>query len=311
MQYGEPLALGSPADIPESFHFEIISGSTSEGAYDLGMMSFCSAIFMPRIIPATLLAVCFLASCSSDTEPNSTSISAEARRTALDSAMQHLDAGRTVEALAITSTLITRDPNSIDTLEQHALVLLAEAARVEKLGNMTIANTRREEALESYVAACSHQNVKGETQFSAAQLAHMLGEIELAISFYKQSHQKLPSDGRSALWLAQIDLLSKNWDQANYWITESLQRNSKEPSALISAGLIQANLGDCEKAMDWTTKAIRIKPNDQNFRLMQARVLRICGDPIRALELLSSLTSSQVVKDEIALCKQRKVDHEY
>ena len=225
--------------------------------------------------------------------------------------MQHLNAGRTVEALAITSKLILRDPNSIDTLEKHAIVLLAEAARVETLGESAIARTRREEALEAYIAVCTHLNVHGETQFSAAQLAHMLGEIELAISLYKQSHEKLKHDGRSALWLAQIDLLSTNWSEANYWITESLTRNPKEPTALISAGLIQANLGDCENALLSTKSAIRMQPNNQNFRLMQARVLRICGDPERAIEILSSLTPSQVVRDEIELCKEIKVNHEH
>jgi len=258
---------------------------------------------MPRIILATLLTVCALGACSRDAEPRSSTITTEARHSALASAMQHLDAGRTVEALAITSKLILRDPNSIISLEKHAVVLLGEADRVERLGNSTTANTRREEALEAYLAACSHQEVKGETQFSTAQLAHMLGEIELAVSLYKQSHKKLPNDFRSSLWLAQIDLLSQNWKSANHWITESLQRNPIEPSTLISAGLIQANLGDCEKALTFTNTAIRLQPNDENFRLMQARVLRMCGEPTRAIEILSALTLSQVVTDEIELCK--------
>jgi predicted Zn-dependent protease len=266
---------------------------------------------MPRIIPASLLAVCLFVGCSYDAEPDTPTITLETKTAALDSAMQHLNAGRTVEALAITSKLILRDPNSIDTLEKHAIVLLAEAARVETLGESAIARTRREEALEAYIAVCTHQNVRGETQFSAAQLAHMLGEIELAISLYKQSHEKLMHDGRSALWLAQIDLLSNNWSEANYWITQSLTRNPKEPTALISAGLIQANLGDCENALLSTKSAIRMQPNNQNFRLMQARVLRICGDPERAIEILSSLTPSQVVRDEIELCKEIKVNHEH
>ena len=258
---------------------------------------------MPRIILATLLTVCALGACSRDAEPRSSTITTEARHSALASAMQHLDAGRTVEALAITSKLILRDPNSIISLEKHAVVLLGEADRVERLGNSTTANTRREEALEAYLAACSHQEVRGETQFSTAQLAHMLGEIELAVSLYKQSHKKLPNDFRSSLWLAQIDLLSQNWKSANHWITESLQRNPIEPSTLISAGLIQANLGDCEKALTLTNRAIRLQPNDENFRLMQARVLRMCGEPTRAIEILSALTLSQVVTDEIELCK--------
>ena len=60
-----------------------------------------------------------------------------------------------------------------------------------------------------------------------------------------------------------------------------------------------------------TKSAIRMQPNNQNFRLMQARVLRICGDPERAIEILSSLTPSQVVRDEIELCKEIKVNHEH
>ncbi len=251
-----------------------------------------------------MIAVCFLTACSRDSQPSTPTISAEARRTVLESAMQHLDAGRTVEALAITSKLLLGDPNSIDTLEKHAIVLLGEAERLERLGNSETANTRKKEALDSYIAACMHQEVQGETQFSAAQLAHMLGEIEVATSLYKQSHQKLPNDFRSALWLAQIDLLTENWNSANLWITESLQRKPNEPLALISAGLIQANLGDCDQAMAFTNKAIRLQAHDESFRLMQARVLRICGDAIRAIEILSALSSSQVVKREIKLCKQ-------
>ncbi len=258
-----------------------------------------------------MLAVCFLSACSDDTQSNSPTISAEARRTALESAMQHLDAGRTVEALAITSKLLLRDPNSINTLEKHAVVLLGEAQRLERLGNSDAANTRREEALESYIAACTHPEVLGETQFSTAQLAHMLGEIDVAISLYKQSHKKLPNDFRSALWLAQIDLLAQDWDSANHWITESLQRNPNEPSTLISAGLIEANLGDCEKAMAFTNRATHIQPNNESFRLIQARVLRMCGDPVRAIEILSALNSTSVVKDEMERCIQMRENNEH
>jgi tetratricopeptide (TPR) repeat protein len=221
--------------------------------------------------------------------------------------MKQLDAGRTVEALAITSKLVLRDPSSHEVLEKHAIVLLAEASRVDNNGEYELAIERREEALEAYVAACAHIGVAGETQFSAAQLAHMLGEIDLAQSLYKKTHQALPKDGRSALWLAQIELLNKNWNSANDWINESLLRQPLEPSALISAGLIQANLGNCTKGMQYTNKAVSLQPSDENFRLMQARVLRICHKPRRALELLSSLSlamrTSDLVRQELKLCK--------
>jgi tetratricopeptide (TPR) repeat protein len=262
---------------------------------------------MPHIIPAALLGVSFLLGCSHEPTETNLGVTTKARRTALDSAMKQLDAGRTVEALAITSKLVLRDPSSHEVLEKHAIVLLAEASRVDNNGEYELAIERREEALEAYVAACAHIGVAGETQFSAAQLAHMLGEIDLAQSLYKKTHQALPKDGRSALWLAQIELLNKNWNSANDWINESLLRQPLEPSALISAGLIQANLGNCKKGMQYTNKAVSLQPSDENFRLMQARVLRICHEPRRALELLSSLSLAMRTTDlvilEVKLCK--------
>ena len=116
-------------------------------------------------------------------------------------------------------------------------------------------------------------------------------------------------DGRPALWLAQIDLLEENWVSANNWIQESLQRQPLEPFTLISAGLIHANLQQCDEAILLTNKAIKLKPNNENFRFMQARILRLCGNPTRALELLTSLSRdaklTPMVKDEITSCKAR------
>jgi tetratricopeptide (TPR) repeat protein len=236
-------------------------------------------------------------------------ISVEARQSAIDSAIQHLDAGRTVEALAITNKLIQRDPNSLASLETHAVVLLGETMRLISIGNESQANILKNEALETYLSICQFEKVTPHIQFSTAQLAHELGEYQLAQSLYKKSHAALVNDGRPALWLAQIELLEENWVSANNWIQESLQRQPLEPFTLISAGLIQANLQQCEEAMSYTNKAIGLKPNDENFRFMQARILRICGNPERALELLTSLSSTAkvtpLVIDEIASCKER------
>jgi tetratricopeptide (TPR) repeat protein len=219
--------------------------------------------------------------------------------------VEHLNAGRTVEALAITSKLILQDPTSLETLEKHAIVLLAEATRVEQIGETNLAKIRREEALETYIAACNVPNVGGLTQLSAAQLAHMLEEIPLAQSLYKKAHVAIPNDGRSALWLAQIELLNKHWEEASHWIEESLARQPNEPSALISAGLIQAQLGNCEQSLMYAKRAVEIRPKDEQVRFMQARILRLCNNPHRALEILSALSfaKDQIVAQEIGLCK--------
>ena len=220
--------------------------------------------------------------------------------------MQHLDTGRSVEALAITSALIARDPSSLETLETHAVVLLAETLRMSDDGNTEQARDLKEEAFETYLTMCDLVGVSAQTRFSTAQLAHELGKITQAQVLYKLSHVELPNDGRPALWLAQIDLLEEDWDSANNWIQQSLERQPDEPFTLISAGLIQANLQACDTAISLTTKAIRLKPNDENFRFMQARIFRLCGNPTRALELLASLSvaarNSPLIKQELAIC---------
>ncbi|MDP6693836.1 MAG: hypothetical protein QF444_05860 [Phycisphaerales bacterium] len=231
--------------------------------------------------------------------------------------MKHLDAGRTVEALAITSKLVLRDPDTIETLERHAIVLLAQAVKLEGNGDVEQSQRRREEALEAYLSACNLSGVTGGTQFSAAQLAHMLGKIKIAIPLYEKVHETLPNDGRSSLWLSQIYLLEENWESANRWIELSLKRQPSDPFTLISAGLIKANLNDCEAAKNYTLTAIKHRPRDEDIRLMQARVFRICDEPARALELLYSLSTtlrnSELVDQEISMCNKliRKSQSEY
>ena len=250
-----------------------------------------------------------LFACSPEADHTQEPISVEARRTAIDGAIQHLDAGRSIEALAITSKLVLRDPSSLESLEAHAIVLLGETLRLVSLGNVDQAHILKNEALETYLLICQLENVSPQIQFSAAQLAHELGEIEQAQSLYRKSHSALVHDGRPALWLAQIDLLEENWVSANNWIQESLQRQPLEPFTLISAGLIQANLQQCDEAKLLTNKALKLKPNNEKFRFMQARILRLCGNPTRALELLTSLSRdvrlTPMVKDEINNCRAR------
>ena len=222
--------------------------------------------------------------------------------------MKHLDSGRSIEALAITSKLLEHDGNSLEILEKHAIVLLAEAARLESNDLAAQAMTKRDEAMAVYIRACDQEGVSGGTQFSAGQLAHMLGDTSLAQTLYEQSHLSLAGDGRSAFYLAQIFMLEEQWTRAHDWIQESLKRQPNEVFSLISAGLIDANLGNCDSAKLHTARAVQMKPNDANVRIMQARVLRLCNEPARALEILAALPSpirsSQIVLKDIAICQE-------
>ena len=121
--------------------------------------------------------------------------------------MVHLDAGKVLEALAITSTLVERDPDSAQSQEAHALVLLADAARLDTMYQTEQAEHSRSKALEAYKTACAQSTNPGLLQLSAAQLAQMLGKDELAKQYYKSAHENVPIDSRASFFLAQIHML--------------------------------------------------------------------------------------------------------
>ena len=77
------------------------------------------------MIPAILI-LAFITACSNTETPQTKQVTVEQREASIHSAMQHLQAGRSMEALAITSTLVDRDSDSAQSQEAHALALIAE-----------------------------------------------------------------------------------------------------------------------------------------------------------------------------------------
>jgi tetratricopeptide (TPR) repeat protein len=258
-----------------------------------------------RIIPF-LFCVALLVGCgvseSSVVEP----IAVQARRASIDSAMVHLDADKVLEALAITSTLVERDSDSAQSQEAHALVLLADAARLDTMYQTEQAEYSRSKALEAYKTACAQSTNPGLLQLSAAQLAQMLGKDELAKQYYKSAHENVPIDSRASFFLAQIHMLQEEWIEAKQWIDASLERDQFEPFALLSSALIEVQLGNIDVAITRATQGCDINPNDPNLRFIQARVIRLSGNPDRALEILATLPKvlrdSPIGMEERSLC---------
>ena len=258
-----------------------------------------------RIIPF-LIHAALLVSCGNSDSSTVEPITVQARRASIDAAMVHLDAGRVIEALAVTTTLVERDANSAQSQEAHALVLLADAARLDKLYQPEQATNARHSALRSYQFACSASTDPGLLQLSTAQLAQMLKEDEIAKRYYKMAHENVPIDSRAAFFLAQLHMLQEEWNDAKRWIDVSLQRDSFEPFALLSSALIEAQLENHDVAVALATQGCRIMPNDPNLRFIQARVLRLSGNPSRALEILATLPQilreSPIGIEERSLC---------
>ncbi len=257
------------------------------------------------MIPA-VLSIVLGAGCSDANSLQESSITIEQRRAAIKSTMQHLDGGRGREALAIISSLAKKDPHSPATQEAYATVLLAHSLQLDRDGEMDKGITYRRMALEAYRAACTNSTAPGLLQLSTAQLAQMLGETKVATLYYEKAHDSNEGDGRAAFFLTQMYLFNKEWQQAKHWINESLLRDPNEPYALLSAALVEAELGNFSMAQAYSKRGCEILPDDPNLRCMQARVIRLSGNPTRALELLSALPEpvrgSALVNDERALC---------
>lgn len=247
-----------------------------------------------------------LVGCGNGDSATEEPITVQSRRASIDAAMVHLDAGRIIEALAVTSTLVVRDSDSAQSQEAHALVLLAEAARLDHLDQPDQATVTRHSALRCYQFACSSSTDPGLLQLSTAQLAQMLNEDDIAKQHYKLAHENVPADSRAAFFLAQMHMLQEEWDEAKFWIDASLQRDQYEPFALLSSALIEVQLGNLETANTLATLGCNINPNDPNLRFIQARVLRLSGNPNRALEILTTLPAelreSQIGTEERSLC---------
>jgi tetratricopeptide (TPR) repeat protein len=257
------------------------------------------------MIPALLLAV-VVTGCTKGESSQTATISVEQRSAAIEAAMVYLDNGKFIEALAIMKSLIAKVPQSAEAQESYALVLLAYAGDLEKDAQLQQAAIARNQALAAYESACANTSKPELLLLSTAQLAHMLGEESIAKQYYERAHEESPEDSRASFFLAQMNMLNKQWEGAKIWIEQSLSRDATEPFALLSSALIEAELGNLEEAMNRATKGCSIRPNDFNLRLLQARVLRIAKRPRHALEILAALPeplrSSNIANEERKLC---------
>ena len=228
--------------------------------------------------------------------------------------MELLQTNQVKEALAITTTLVDRDPHSSESQEVYALALIARGWELQKQFDVAGAEYNWSLALEAYNKACKQSKNPGFLQLSAGQLAQMLYEKKLAIFYYQSAHTSELTDARAAFFLSQIYLLDKEWELAKHWATESLQRAKNEPYALLTLALAEAELGNFGISSSLAERGCSISPNDPNLRFIQARIVRIQGKPKQALEVLLSLPTSfkesDLYKEEIALCNHEIEYHE-
>jgi tetratricopeptide (TPR) repeat protein len=258
------------------------------------------------MIPATLIVVLFLG-CAKQETNQAPELSASQREAAISSAMELLQTDQVPEALAITSTLIAKDPMNAESQEVYALALIARGWKLQERRDAQGAQKAWDEALTAYMNACNYSSNPGLLELSTGQLAQMLQNDELAIVYYKNAHLNNKKDARAAFYLSQIYLLNKDWVSAKNWLTQSLLRTPNEPFALLSLALAEAELSNCETALRLAIDGCEILPSDPNIRFVQARVVRLCGNSQHAHEILLSLPiqfqQTALFQEELENCK--------
>ncbi|MFT5205925.1 MAG: tetratricopeptide (TPR) repeat protein [Phycisphaerales bacterium] len=259
------------------------------------------------MIPA-MLFIALSVSCAKHELDKSKKVTSSQREAAISGAMELLQTNQIKEALAITTSLVAIDADNAETQETHALALISQGWNFLEFRDDSAAEDSWERALEAYQHACRLTENPGLLQLSTGQLAQMLHNDDVAIQYYTQSHSNNIEDERASFFLSQIYLLQKDWPQAKYWLEESVKRNATEPFALISLALAEAELGNCLEALQISTKGCSILPEDPNIRFVQARVVRLCGSPQQAMEILLALPTNmqetEMFLEELNFCKQ-------
>ena len=257
-----------------------------------------------------MIALCI--GCQNQETPPENSITQEQRDAAIESAEEHLNAGNLNKALAITTQLVSKDDTSSLSLELHALVLLALADLSQGDGALQKAQAERLKSLDAFQQACRCSTQPGLLELSTGKVAQMVGEDEIAKEYYEKAHLNVEDDGRAAFFLAQIEMLNANWQDAKIWLVKSNTRDPYEPYTLLSLALVEAQLGNHALANSLADDGCDILPNNMDLRFIQARVFRLTNQPIRAIEILNalpdSILNSKLGQEEMNLCKSMLIE---
>ncbi len=213
------------------------------------------------------------------------------RRAAIEAVHVHLDAGRVAEALAISTRLVEAAPNDPRGLETDALVHLSYAAQLDTDGRYALGMQERGIAFDRYDRACANAAEPGLLYLSAGQIAQVLGWKEDARRHYEAADLAVPDDPRASFFLGQMALLESDHDAARIWLVRSNDILPNEPTTVASLALVEFHTGNSERALELAAQACALRPDDYGLRIIQARIVRVSGDPARAIELLSSLPS--------------------
>ena len=158
------------------------------------------------------------------------------------------------------------------------------------------ANLRYDEAEREFRLAMAANPDLFEAHYFWARNCYVQGKLEEAITHWSRAAEVKPDDFQSAILPAQAYRSLGRMKDHDWALHRGMDRAerafAKDPQNTRAAYFIAnclAALGQTEKAMVWTAKALAADPDDIMTRYNAACVYAMCGQPDRAFDLLEPM----------------------
>ncbi|MGP1310067.1 MAG: tetratricopeptide repeat protein [Phycisphaerales bacterium] len=201
----------------------------------------------------------------------------------LEAARQHLRADDLEKAELLLRDIATRAP---DDYEVWSL-----------LGETLLSRGRTREAYEAYANAAAAPAAPVELEFNAGTVANTAGLTAEALNHYQRASARKPNDPRFALYLAQIQRKLGDTVGAK---ASLLRAANLRPDMAVAWGVLadialqENNLTIARQHVD---RARDLEPDNAQWRLIEARVLRRQNDPQAAARLLLAMPDDRLLGD--------------
>ena len=220
----------------------------------------------------------------------------------LDAAERYFAGGHVAEAEAIATRMIQAAPEQFGPHDLLGRIAVGQALRLQAAG-------RDAEATSMFAVAYGHYrdatrlapDIPG-LQQTAGEIAVLAANPAAAMTHYQAAAELAPEDPRPPLYMAQVFMDSGDMQQARQWIERALVIEPRQPHALATLAMIEADAEQWPAAFDAIANARAAQPDELGIRVIEARLHRRHGDAERALELLLALDKASRV--DVVVCTE-------
>ena len=183
--------------------------------------------------------------------------------------------------------------NSVDNQYKTAPFVRGIKARIALLEG------RGEDAVEDAKASYT-ENKSPENLIVYAQTIDSTGQSERAFSLIEQHVQEFPNDARSRALLAERQV-AKDPSAALNTYESMLKDYPENPVLLNNASYLHLQANNLEKALQYSRKAVSLRPKNMAFADTYAQVIMRRGDAAQAVEVYNSVITPSVTDETIIL----------